>query len=684
MNIKKVKKTNQVIAICFSLFVAAFFTANAADVNSVTTGRNASGAYEIQLGGKQLNKVSSYSLNNPARIIVDIPNAKSNLAQKVTHVDHSLVSDVVILEGQNKVRVTINLNKATPYEVVSNPNKISIALKNRTSAYNKPVSRKKQPQAKRSRVAKVDFQRGSDGQGKILIRLPNDKSNINIERVGQKIIAKLHGSSFGRAKQLNVIDFGTPVKTVDVLRRQLSIVPINDQFEVISYQNDKTFTIELARPSQESRNQDLLPPGDSKKQYDGESLSLNFQDIEVRAVLQLIGDFTNTNIVVSDEVSGSITLRLNNVPWDQALDIILQTKGLSMQKNGSVMYIAPSETIAANKKAAYNVSTVEQELAPIQQQLIQIQYARAEDIKGIIDADRTIGDKVGAGGLLSSRGSMTVDPRTNTLIVNDVPSNIGKVRRLITKLDVAVSQVMIDARLVVASNDFAHELGVAWTGSRQSSDSAPEGKTRLDRLGVGLGLTAPTTTLAFQLLNSDFLLDLELSALQSDGRGEVISSPRVITQDGHPATIKQGIEIPYTPTSGGVGVAATVSFKKAELSLEVTPKIAPNNMIDMILDVKKDTVNTTSLGSNPAINTNSVSTKVLVDNGETVVLGGVYEQTKNNTVSKVPLLGDIPIIGRAFRKDTNSINKNELLIFVTPRIVDKRYISRDKFSTLRK
>lgn len=680
MNIKILKTSGQVINFCVLLLSTVFVTVNAADINSITTGRNTGGAYEIQLGGKGLGKVSSYSLNNPPRIVVDIPNAKSHLADRITKVKHSLISNVVVIEGQNKVRATINLNQSAPYQIVSNPNKVSVVIKGKAKVAPKKVSRKKTTTKRRSSVAKIDFKRGNSGQGKIMIRLPNDKANINIERVGSKVVAKLYGGSFGRAKQLNVVDFGTPVKTVDVLRRQLSISTVNDQFEIISYQNDKVYTIELARPSKKSREQAQLPPGDSKKEYAGESLSLNFQDIEVRAVLQLIGDFTNTNIVVSDEVSGSVTLRLNNVPWDQALDIILQTKGLSMQKNGSVMYIAPSATIAANKKAAYKVSTIEQELAPIQQQLIQIQYARVGDIKTIIESDRLTGDKVSGGGLLSARGSMTADPRTNTLIVNDVPSNIDKVRRLINKLDVAVSQVMIDARIVVASDTFINELGVTWQtpAAKRREDQVLEirdrllGDDKMARLGNTFFRSGPSPALAYQFLRSNILLDLELKALQNEGQGEVISSPRVVTQDGHPAKIKQSVtRLVQSPR------ATEPKEIEAPITLEVEPKIAPNNMIDMKLSITKDEF----VGD--GLKKNSVETKVLVDNGETVILGGVYEQTKNDTVSKVPLLGDIPLIGRAFRQDRNTINKNELLIFVTPRIVDKRHVSRDKFSTLK-
>ncbi|PIE46263.1 MAG: hypothetical protein CSA44_00505 [Gammaproteobacteria bacterium] len=443
----------------------------------------------------------------------------------------------------------------------------------------------------------------------------------------------------------------------------------------------------------------LLNTAALAKQYVGKPMSLNFQDIEVRAVLQLIGDFTETNIVVSDEVSGNITLRLNNVPWDQALDIILRTKGLSYERSGNIIYVVPNRIVAANKQAAYEVENIEKELAPLEQQLLKVKYARAEHLKTVIEKARGKEGKVpGSGGLLSARGSISVDSRTNTLIINDVPSGIAKVRDLVSRLDVAVSQVLIDVRVVAASSDFTHELGIRWggaaigtsgstrfgvSGSAKGAASALNGglsaPSLSDRLGVNLGASNANGLLGLQILGTDFLLDLELSALEDTGRGEVISSPRVITQDGNRATIKSGTEIPYTVRDGAG--TATVLFKSANLALDVTPKIAPNNMIDMILKVDKDTVGAitqTLDGVVPSINTNGITTQVLVENGETIVLGGVFEQTKTKAISKVPVLGDLPIIGRAFRHDKNTIQKSELLIFVTPKIVDSRYTTRNK------
>lgn len=691
------------------LLGTASFSVMATDVNSVTTGRNANGEYEIQIGGSGFSNVRTYSLSNPARIVIDIPNATSRLAKKITKVSSAAISNVAVIEGEDRVRATVNLSRTVPYDVVKRSNKITVVVKGMGSSGS--------AKAAGSSFASggsvdVDFKRGSEGQGKVQVSLPKGAS-VNMQRKGNKVVAQLHGARFSQTKRLNVSDFGTPVNAIDVFRNSLSISTTGDNYDVVSYQSDNVFSIEFNKPTKQQEDQRQLLPGDSKKKYSGEPLSLNFQDIEVRAVLQLIGDFTNTNIVVSDAVAGSITLRLNNVPWDQALDIILQTKALTMQKNGDVIFVAPSTDIAASKRAAYEVANVEKELAPLQQQLIQVQYARAEELEKIIEdnSNNLVSEKGNTDGLLSSRGKVSIDARTNTLIVNDVPSSIEKVRRLVSQLDVAVDQVLIDARIVSASNNFSHELGVrfggAFTGATDSlafggagtaagassitssanqniANSGQAFPTTVpslgDRLGVNLGAAGKTaSSFGLSLLGSDFLIDLELSAMQDEGRGEIISSPRVIAQDGGEAVIKTGTQIAYDTVSAD---GTRTSWKDIPLKLSVKPKIAPNNQVDMELEIAKDSVGAIYNGI-PSVNTNQIVTQVLVDNGETVVLGGVYEQTKTKSVSKVPVLGDLPVVGRAFRKDTNTVKKDELLIFVTPKIIDKRYTSRDKFIDIR-
>ncbi|MBS9778496.1 MAG: type IV pilus secretin PilQ [Gammaproteobacteria bacterium] len=712
MNISKLIKVSKMKSIPILLLISN--SVCAANIDSIVNGSNSDGAYEIQIVGNDFKGVTSYSLNNPARIVVDIPHGKSNLVNSIKSINSEIVSDVAIIEGDDRVRATINMSKLVPYTLIDTSEKITIAVKDPSKG---KLSKNKSSLSKKASsnngVAKINFVRGASGQGTIKIKLPNSDAVVNVERIGTKVVAKMRGAKFSRSKKMNVTDFGTPVKNIDVYKKSLNINTSSDDFEIVSYQNDDIFTIELARPLIVKQDQNEIPPGDSRREYKGESLSLNFQDIEVRSVLQLIGDFTNTNIVISGDVQGTIALRLNDVPWDQALDIILQTKGLSMQKNGNVIYVAPSEVIAKNLKATYEISSVKQDLAPLQQQLIQVQYARAENLLKILESGRKNKSDENSQ-LLSSRGHISVDKRTNTLIVNEVPSNIDKIRRLVSSLDRVVSQVLIDARIVSASNNFAHELGVRWGGigskvgkngdgvlvagsgggtakMYNNANKARKGEdgediTLGDRIGVNLGTTrSPYGSLGVMVLGGDLLLDLELSAMQDNGRGEVISSPRVITQDGNSADIKSGTEIPYsTVDKDGV---VTIQFKPVLLSLEATPKIAPNNKVDMILKVHKDTVgaitSTATGGSVPTVDTNSVNTQVLVDSGETVVLGGVYEQTKTKAVSKVPVLGDIPYIGRAFRRDTNTVKKRELLIFVTPKIIDKRFVSRDKFSELR-
>lgn len=709
------KKIGKVVVVFAALCVST--TVFSAEIHSVTSGRNADGNFEVQINGSGLNGVNSFSLNNPARIVVDIPDGRSNLSESVIDVRQAGVSEVAVIEGDDRVRTTINLSKMSPYRVIDTDSRISVVVQGKQVTTKKKKNKQQRKKVKRAVTSTVDFRRGVDAQGRVEISLPNDNVVVNVERRGRKVIANLRGSQFGHSRKLNVMDFGTPVKSIDIYKRRLAVLVANDNFDMVSYQNDNKFLIEFNKPEKQTIDQAALLPGDSKKKYTGEPLSLNFQDIEVRAVLQLIGDFTNTNIVVSDEVTGGITLRLNNVPWDQALDIILQTKGLSKQQNGDVIYIAPSGIIAKNKKEAYAVANVEKEVAPLQQQLIPIKFARAENIEKIIEdnSNRSAGSdgKRFDEGLLSSRGSVSVDKRTNTIIVNDVASSIDKVIALIERLDTAVNQVLIDSRIVTASNTFAHDIGIRWGGAfvgatdsltfagagnaagastittsankniAKTGQAFPVATPSLNnRLGVNLGAaTKNAASLGLSVLGSDFLLDLELSALEDDGRGEVISSPRVITQDGHEAVIRQGKQYAYRKLDESGNT--TIEFKDIDLKLKVTPKIAPNRSVDMILEIDKDSIASLSNTGEPLIDTNGVRTQVLVESGETIVLGGVYEQQKSKSVSKVPVLGDLPVVGRAFRKDHNEVKKSELLIFVTPKIIDKRYISNDKFSDIR-
>ena len=503
-----------------------------------------------------------------------------------------------------------------------------------------------------------------------------------------------------------MLDFATPVKSISSFDEddsvRVEIEPINSNFEHVAYQANNIFTIELKPISKE----ELEEVKKDKFGYTGERLSLNFQDIPVRAVLQLIADFTSLNVVVSDSVDGNLTLRLKNVPWDQALDIILKAKGLSKRESGTVMMIAPSEEIAAQEKIDLEAQQSITELAPIRNAFFTINFAKVSDLAALFtggdatSGDTEGGDSGGSSGILSSRGSIIIDDRTNTLIVKDTEEVISEVRRTLKKLDIPIRQVMISSRIVIATDEFTKELGSrfgvtsasansngfgATTGTFEGADvisssgidnitntgnatpfTYPSGLAASDRLNVDLGTTGAAGSLAFAVLTGSSLIDLEISALQAENEGEIVSSPRVVTADRHLARIEQGVEIPYLSASSSG--ATSVEFKKAVLSIEVTPQITPDDRVIMDLAVNNDSVGDIFAGI-PSIDTREVNTQVLVNNGDTVVLGGIYEQITRNEVDKVPFLGDIPIIGYLFRHTLESDEKRELLIFVTPKIL---------------
>lgn len=487
---------------------------------------------------------------------------------------------------------------------------------------------------------------------------------------------------------MDVVDFATPVKTVDVFNHsggsRLVIVTSGPR-EYLAYQADDRYTIEVRPVVPETTA--AADQGYSRREFTGEPLSLNFQDIEVRAVLQILADFTGLNVVVSDSVQGALTLRLKNVPWDQAMDIILKTKGLSLRENGNVILIAPTEEIAAREKLELEALRQTEELTPLRSELMQVNFAAAADIADLLQTSDA--------SLLSDRGSVTVDNRTNTLLVSDTPDKLREIRDLLTHLDVPVRQVLVDSRIVIANNDFSKELGVQWGGViRNNSGLARQGTSGTviasetealnplnlstlpaSDIGERIGVQLPTASSPFgrfglALLGPDYLLDLELTALQAEGRGEVLSNPRVVTTNRQEAVIESGLEIPYEEkTSSG---ATSISFKKAVLALNVTPQITPNDQIIMDLKVNKDSEAgriQTLIGEQIIIGTNNVETQVLVDHGETIVLGGIYERTQRDNVDKVPFFGDLPGIGVLFRRTLRQDDKQELLIFVTPSIL---------------
>jgi type IV pilus assembly protein PilQ len=493
-------------------------------------------------------------------------------------------------------------------------------------------------------------------------------------------------------RRLDVLDFATPVKFIDTSRvginAEISVTPITGgDFEQVAYQSGNLFTIELQPLTQEKLDERKL----REPEYTGEKISLSFQSVDIRSLLQIIADVAGTNMVVSDAVSGDIAIRLQNVPWDQALDIILRTKGLGMRQQGNVMLVAPLTELAERDKIELEAQKQKTELAPLRTELIQVNYAKASDIAALL--------KAGEDSILSERGRVNVDERTNTLLVLETRETIGEIRALIAQLDIPVKQVLIESRIVIASNDYSRELGarfgvsavnnngsnglITTSGSSTATDSVvqdfltdgfpvPVGNLA-DRFNVNLPASANAGRIALALLGSDYLVDLELSALQAEGRGEVISSPRVITANAKQASIEQGVEIPYQQSSSSG--ATNIQFKKAVLALTVTPQITPDNRVIMDLNVTQDNVGdivpTGDGGTAPAINTREVNTQALVDNGATVVLGGIFVQENRNDVTKVPFLGDIPILGAAFRSRLTVANKDELLIFVTPKILQE-------------
>ena len=657
---------------------------------------------------------STFTINEPARIVLDFLNTRNGLNTRQQSINVGVADRISVLEGSDRTRASLNLARLVPYKVRMQGNTVLLTLENAgASAAKTPAPtvtasvaaaassrRREAPAVAASRnVSDVSFRRGPGGQGVITVKLSSPGIPVDVRQEGNQIIADFQGATLkkGQQRRLDVTDFATPVTTVEALNRgnnaRLSILP-SPPFEYLAYQANDLYVIEVRPPqksAEEEEKEAMLDP--SKKKYKGDLLSLNFQDIEVRAILQILADFTGLNIVVSDSVKGNLTLRLQNVPWDQALDIILRTKGLAMRQNGNVVFIAPTEEIAAREKLDLESRKTVQELIPLRTEIIQVNYAKAAELAALL---KQAGEKGQT--MLSARGDVVFDERTNSLIVKDVPDKLGEIRDLVSKLDVPTRQVMIDSRVVIASDDFSRDLGVRFgvtgvnqggssvntlSGSLQGTDTMvnsavdnlintgqpfPVTVPELDqRLGVNFPVGGPR--LAMSILGADYLVDLELSALQVEGKGEIISNPRVVTADLKKATVLQGRQIPYATVSQQ---GTNVEFKDAFLKLEVTPQITPDDRVRMNLKVSKDEQGATvatATGPQVSIDKREVETEVMVNNGETVVLGGVFEQTKRNDVSKVPLLGDIPLLGYLFRTTGKSDAKRELLIFVTPQIL---------------
>ena len=643
------------------------------------------------------NPPAGFTLTSPARIALDFPQTGNGLNQNNIKSEQGALKSVTLAQAKDRTRMVLNLSKAVTYNTEVQGNDVIIILQgdinNVASSQVETRFAESKTSTETHAISNVDFTRGKNGEGRIVVDLADTSTGINIKQKGKQIIVDFIDTDVPAELQrrLNVINFGTPVLYVDTMKQGKDgrmVIEPKGNWEQSAYQADKKFIIDV-RAVIEDPNQ--LVKG-SKPGYAGEKLSLNFQNIEVRSVLQVIADFTGLNIVASDTVTGNLTLRLKDVPWDQALDIIMQNKGLTMRKIGNVITVAPTEEVAAKDKAALEASKAIDELEPLVTEVFKLKYQKAEDFRNILVGNGGAGAGAGAAGganrsILSDRGSAVMDPRTNTLFIQDTAKKLAEVQEIINKTDIAVRQVMIESRLVIADEKFGKSLGARFGiqsattpgnnvlnvgGTLSSTGDAATGTAGST---TGLNSNLPVTaagagSLAFSLfrLPAGLLLNLELTALETDNRGKVVSSPRVTTADQQTAKIAQGTEIPYQQASSSGATA--VAFKEAVLSLEVTPQITPDNKIIMDLEVKKESVGVVFNGV-PSIDTQNVETQVLVANGETAVLGGIYEQTQRNQVEKVPFFGDIPIIGNAFKRRTRQDDKTELLIFITPKIMDE-------------
>ncbi|MCF7983344.1 MAG: type IV pilus secretin PilQ [Thiohalocapsa sp.] len=677
---------------------------------------------------------TDFATENPARIAIDFPGVSSGLDKKTMSIGMGVAHSLVAIEASDRTRVVLNLNESVPYNLSTRGNRVTISLNPARAASTQAApARSSATATSRVRAATrtgasgavkdVDFRRGASGEGRVLITLPSPDTPVSVREEGRDVVVEIAGAQLPQRlfRRLDVVDFGTPVVAVESRARNGDVrvdIQTTEEYEYLAYQTDNLFTVELRglTPAEKEQLQR------EKIVYDGERLSLNFQDIEVRAVLQLLADFTGLNLVASDTVRGNITLRLKNVPWDQALDIILKTKGLSMRQTGNVIMVAPTAEIAAQERLELESRMQIEELAPLRSEFLQVNYAKASTLAALLKSENN-------NLLTPERGSVTVDERTNTLLIQDTAAKLEDIRRLVGRLDVPVRQVMIESRIVIANNDFARDLGVRFgiTGSMGAAGGNEllvgggrpghlSGTTNIDKgpfmgaydpssytqpppsggggyRGSGnplvpfnssieipageeseslwVNLPAPTPSGAVNFLLGkvgSHLIQLELSAMQREGRGEIVSSPRVVTSDQNEAVIKVGQEIPYQEATGQGNT--TVSFKEAVLMLQVTPHITPDDRIIMDLEVTKDNPDfTRTVLGTPPIDTRSVETSVLVDNGETVVLGGVYEREQVFQREQVPWIGELPVVGNLFKTTQRADNNEELLIFVTPKIL---------------
>jgi type IV pilus assembly protein PilQ len=716
--------------------------------------------FEIRLQfSEQPPQANAYEIGNPARLVVDFPGVESSLPQKKYALGFENANEAVIISDGSRTRLIVNLNQSIPFEIDSENNSVTVragaGTKSTLSAQSNslsedgsqlvraPVSSAQISSAtniadagqfKRNALAvtDVDFRRSEDGSGSIVIGLSQPSVNVDINRSNHQIQLSFYQTELPDQfdRRLDVVDFATPVKTIDskqVGTTTTVTIDASGQYDYLAYQADGQYVVNIkpltdAEVEEQSR----------KFAFNGERLTLDFQDIEVRSVLQIIAEFTSLNLVASDTVTGNITLWLDDVPWDQALEIILKAKGLDKRQEGNVLMVAPAAEIAEQERLQVEANKQLQELAPLETTFVRIKYADAAEIFELFTASRGDEGQSSSGGregnatttILSERGSAIVDERTNTIILTDTEDKINAFKRLIDEIDVPIKQVLIEARIVIANTDFKKELGVTWglagiekltggtigspfgdktlgfsgrrsgltpgagvketfTYSADEIETDDDGITTYtrnydiglgDSLAVDLGVDNPTGSFSLGYLTDNFLIDLELSALESDGFGEIVSQPKVLTGDKQQAVIKSGTEIAYQKaTSSG---ATSIEFKEAVLQLEVTPQITPDNRIIMDLLVSQDSVGAFTPTGEPSIDITQIETQALVGNGQTLVLGGIFQTEEVNGTDKVPLLGDLPFLGKLFRNDLRNIEKREILIFITPKIIDDNLLDR--------
>jgi type IV pilus assembly protein PilQ len=694
-------RTAMMGAVAVIALAAASFTAQAADPVQLTS-------IDVQtLSGQQVQlklhmsgpapEPLPFTIDKPARIAFDLPNTTLALASRRFDVRSGGVDTVLAAEANGRARVVVNVDSLMPYTTKVDGDMIVITLGQQSGAdVGKTVAARaaaSSPGASAERAIRtIDFRRGADGTGRVIVQLTDPRTPVNVRQEGQQIVVDFAGTAMPKnlMRRYDVMDFATPVQTVDAVRVEGSsrlVISAQGDFEQLAYQSDNQYTVEIKPSSKRTAG------AEEKKEYTGERLTLNFQDIDVRSVLQLLADTSGQNIVVSDSVAGNLTLRLQNVPWDQALDIVLRTKGLDKRRQDNVIIIGPTEELATREKAELAAHKEVQELSPTHTEFMQVNYAKVGDLAKLI---RSANAKES---MLSPRGSISMDERTNTLLVQDTSDKLSDIRRLVQILDVPVKQVLIEARIVIVSDTFERDLGARFGVSNVSSltgglgsllSVSGNGQAANQILGGGKPAltTLPATTLdnryqvntpaantngsiGISLLGGSYLVDLELSAAQNEGKSETISSPRIITANQKQATIMQGVEIPYQESASSG--ATTTQFKDAVLKLKVTPLITPDNRVILDLDVSDDSVGqqvtSATGGSVPSIDTRQIITQVLVNDGQTVVLGGILDTTKSRSANKVPFLADIPVLGYLFRSTTDINNKTELLIFITPKIL---------------